>query len=76
MLCDNTAAIQFVKDPKFYRKTKHIKGCYHFVRNAIMTKEVAIKYIPTNKMIDDLLIKLILRDAFKAYALSLRLRRV
>ena len=33
MLCDNKAAIQFAKDPKFYRKTKHIKTCYYFVRN-------------------------------------------
>jgi len=35
MLCDNTAAIQFATDSKFYRKTKHIKRRYHFVRNTI-----------------------------------------
>jgi len=25
LLCDNTVTIQFVKDSKFHRKTKHIK---------------------------------------------------
>jgi len=28
---NNTAAIQFARDPKFHRKTKHIKRRYHFV---------------------------------------------
>ena len=76
MLCDNTAAIQFAKDPKFHRKTKHIKRRYHFVRDAIKTKEIAIKYIPTNKMIADPLTKPIPRDAFKAHVLNLGVRRV
>ena len=71
MLCNNTAAIHFAKDPKFHRKTKHIKRRYHFVQDAIKTKEVAIKYIPTNKMIADPLTKPIPRDAFKAHTLSL-----
>jgi len=40
MLCDN---IQLTKDPKLHRKTKHIKRPYHFVRDDIKTKEIAIK---------------------------------
>jgi len=75
MLCNNTTAIQFAKDPKFHRKTKHIKRHYHFVRDARKTKEVAIKYIPTNKMIADPLTKPILGDAFKAHSWSLGLRK-
>ena len=65
MLCDNTAAIQFARDPKFHRKTKHITRHYHFVRNAITEKEVAIKYVSTSIMIADPLTKLILRDTLK-----------
>jgi len=76
MVCDNTAAIQFTKDPKFHQKIEHIKRCYHFVRDAIKTKEVAIKYIPTNKMVADPLTKPIPRYAFRAHSLSLGLRRV
>jgi len=76
MLCDNPTAIQFLNDSKFYQKTKHINKRYHFMRDAIKLKEVAIKYIATNKMIVDLLTKPIPRDAFKAHSLSLELRRV
>jgi len=75
MLYDNTAAIQFTRDTKFHRKTKHIKRRYYFVRNAIKVKEIAIKYVSISRMIADPLIKPILRDAFKAYVMSLGLRR-
>jgi len=50
LLCDN---IQFARDLKFYRKTKHIKRRYHFVRNAIKEKEVVIKYASISRMIID-----------------------
>jgi len=49
LFCGNIAAIQFAKDPKFHLKTKHIKRCYHFVRDAIKTKEITIKYIPITR---------------------------
>ena len=29
IFCDNKAAIKVSKDPKFYRKSKHIEGMYH-----------------------------------------------
>jgi len=76
MLYDNTTTIQFAKDPKFYQKTKHIKSHYHFVRDAIKTKEIVMKYISTNKMITNPLTKPIPRDAFKYYMLSLGLCKI
>ena len=75
-MCENTAAIQFAKDPKFYGKTKHIKKRYHFVWDANKGKEVAIKYITTSKMIADPLTKPICRDAFKTQVIILGLRRL
>ena len=42
----------------------------------IKAKEIAIKYISTNRMIVDLLIKSIRRDMFKSHMLSLGIRRV
>jgi len=50
MLCNNTAAVHYVKDSKFHRKTKRIKRHHYFVREAIKRKDVSIKYISTNKM--------------------------
>ena len=69
-------SFNFAKDPKFHRKTKHIKRRYHFVRNAIKEKEVVIKYISTSKILADPFTKLIPKDAFKAHVKSLGLRRL
>ena len=74
--CDNTAAIQYAKDPKFYRKSKHIKRRYHFVRNAIKLKEVVVKFLSTNKMIADPVTKSTPKYVFKAHMMSLGLCRV
>jgi len=76
MLCNNTVGFQFAKDSNFYWKTKHIKGHYHFVRNAVKTKEVVIKYRSTDQMFVGPLTKSIPRDIFKGHALSIRLRTV
>jgi len=76
MLCDNTIAIQFTKDSKFYQKNKHNERHYHFVRNTIKIKELVVKYISTKKMIADSLPKPIPKDTFKAHALTLGLCRV
>lgn len=75
MLCDNTATIQFARDPKFHRKTKHIKRHYHFVQNAIKEKEIFIKNVSTSRMIAYPLTKPIPSDAFKAHVMSLGMRR-
>ena len=74
--CNNTATIQYAKDPKFHRKAKHIKRRYHFVRDAIKLKEVVVKYLSTNKMIADPLTKPTPRDVFKTHMMSLGLHRV
>ena len=75
-MCDNTAAIQFSKDPKFHRKTKHTKRLYHFVQDAIKGKEVVIKYISISKVIANPFIKSIPRDAFEVHVMSLDLSRL
>ena len=75
-ICDNTAAIQFAKDPRFHRKTKYIKRHYEFVRDAIKEKEVAVRYISTSKMLVYPPNKPIPRDAFKAHVMNLGLHRL
>lgn len=75
VMCNNTVVIPFTKDMKFHWKTKHIKRRYHFVRDTIKMKEVAIKYTSTSKMIADHLTKLIPRDTFKSHVISLGLHK-
>lgn len=76
MHCDNTAAIQFAKDPKFHKKSKHIRRRFHFVREAIRKKDVVINYIPTSMMVADPLTKPIPKSAFVAHVKNLGLRRL
>ena len=35
--------LKFAKVLKFHRKTKHIKRCYHFVRNIIKDKDMFLQ---------------------------------
>ncbi|KAK2972779.1 hypothetical protein RJ640_029704 [Escallonia rubra] len=73
--CDNTAALDFVKDPKYHGKAKHIGLRYHFIRTLVAQGEVSMKHIPTGRMVADPLTKPIARDVFLSHIRSLGLRR-
>ena len=45
--CDNSSAIDISKNPVQHSKTKHIEIRYHFIRDLVERKIVALKYIPT-----------------------------
>ena len=45
--CDNLNTIQLAKNPVFHARTKHIEVHYHFVREGVVSSEVALKYVPT-----------------------------
>ncbi|KAK2972454.1 hypothetical protein RJ640_003880 [Escallonia rubra] len=73
--CDNTAALDFVKDPKYHGKAKHIGLRYHFIRTLVAQGEVSMKHIPTGRMVADPLTKPIARDVFLSHIRSMGLRR-
>ena len=73
---DNTTALAVAKDPKYHGKTKHIKKRYHYIRDAIIDKDVVLKYISTNNMVADPLTKPIARDVFIRHVKSLGLCRM
>ncbi|KAK2973889.1 hypothetical protein RJ640_013943 [Escallonia rubra] len=68
--CDNTAALDFVKDPKYRGKAKHIGLRYHFIRTLVTQGEVFMKHIPTGRMVADPLTKPIARDVFLSHIRS------
>ena len=74
--CDNTAALAVAKDPKYHGKTKHIKKIYHYIRDAIIEKDVVIKHISTSNMVTDPLIKPIARDVFVKHVRSQGFSRI
>ncbi|KAK2994428.1 hypothetical protein RJ640_001244 [Escallonia rubra] len=73
--CDNTAALDFVKDPKYHGNAKHIGLRYHFIRTLVAQGEVTMKHIPTGIIVADLLTKPIARDVFLSHIRSMGLRR-
>ncbi|KAK2969902.1 hypothetical protein RJ640_009848 [Escallonia rubra] len=72
--CENTAALDFVKDPKYHGKAKHIGLRYHFIRALVAQGEVSMKHIPTGRMVADPLTKPIARDVFLSHIRSMGLR--
>ena len=47
--CDNSSAIDISKNPIQHSKTKHIEIRYHFIRDLVERKIVALKYISTER---------------------------
>jgi len=54
---DNTSAIRLVENPEFHKRTKHIDIRYHFTRELVEEKKIAIEYVSTDDQLADILTK-------------------
>ena len=63
--CDNSSTINISKNPIQYSNTKHIEIRYHFIRDLVERKIVALEYIPTKRQNDDIFTKPLDRSKFK-----------
>ena len=57
LFCDNTGAIAIAKEPRFQKKTKHIKCRFNSIRNYIQDGDVDICKVHTNLNVADPLTK-------------------
>ena len=64
---DNQGAIALAKDNKFHSRTKHIDLRYHFIREAVDEKKIAMKYIPTSDNVADIFTKALVKPKFKEF---------
>ncbi|XP_028118057.1 uncharacterized protein LOC114315643 [Camellia sinensis] len=55
--CDNLSAIALAHNPVFHARTKHIEVDYHFVREKVAAKKLAICHIASTDQIADILTK-------------------
>ncbi|THG93375.1 hypothetical protein EW026_g7843 [Hermanssonia centrifuga] len=54
---NNQGAIALSKDDRFHTRTKHIDICFHFVRQYVEDGTLNIMYLPTDRMLADVLTK-------------------
>ena len=55
--CDNQSAIAMTGNPVQHSLTKHIRIRYHFIREHVQQKEIAIHFIPTDQQLADIFTK-------------------
>jgi hypothetical protein len=55
--CDNLSSIKLAKKPVFHARTKHIEVHYHFVRANVLSGEVELQHVPTDRQVADIFTK-------------------
>ena len=74
--CDNLNNIQLAKNPVFHARTKHIEVHYHFVRERVLSSEVELTYVPTDRKNVDIFTKPLGLDKLRQFSSALGLRHL
>ena len=57
LYCDNLSAMRLAENPIFHARTKHVEVHYHFIREKVLQKEIALQHVKTENQVADLFIK-------------------
>jgi hypothetical protein len=57
LMCGSSSAICLAQNPVFYGRAKHIKVRYQFLRDHVEMGDIVMKYIDTERQVDDIFIK-------------------
>ena len=62
--CDNMGPLSLAENSVFHAKTKHIEIDVHFVRENILSKEVEVKFVPSEEQVADVFTKALNTPSF------------
>jgi hypothetical protein len=71
--CDNLSSIQLAKNSVFHSRTKHIEVHYHFVWERVLSGEVELTHVPTNRQIADIFTRPLGLDKLRQFSGALGL---
>jgi hypothetical protein len=71
---DNQGAGKLTENSVYHARLKHIDGRYHFIRDAVKKHPIKILYLPTEKMIADVLTKALPKENHDRCILGLGLQ--
>ena len=73
---DNLSSILLVKNPIFHARTKHIEVRYHFVHERVLSGEVELEHVPTDRKTADIFTKPLGLDKLRQISGALGLRHL
>ena len=56
-MCDNTSAINILKNLIQHSRTKHIDIKHHFIRDHVLKGDIELEFVSTSKQLADILTK-------------------
>ena len=62
LFCDNQSAIHLSKNASFHCSSKHIDVRYHWIRDALNSKQMQLKKVHTNDNGADMLTKVVTKE--------------
>lgn len=62
--CDNTSAINLMKNPILHSRTKHIEIMHHFIRDRVQKSDCTIEFVETNKQLAYIFTKPMNKESF------------
>ena len=72
--CDNLTNIQLAKNPVFHSRKKHIEVHYHFVCEWLLSSEVELVYVLTDRQTADIFTKPLNLDKLRYFSSMLGLQ--